>query len=474
MRLLSALLAVTMLSAGPARTSDTALTVGEVLDSSRDRAPQVLEALARQRAAQGRAVAAEGAFDTLFATEARGMAGGPYDGRFTEAKVSRPIADWGGNVYAGYRVSGGTFAPYQSNYATDELGEATVGAVFSLMRDRLIDDRRFNLVNSRLDVAIADLERTMVAIGVQRRAAGAYNQWVAAGLRLKVHRQLLAIAEKRQQALEQQVRSGSRAAILLKEGEQALLRRQAMVLRAEQDLANAATSLSLFLRRSDGAPLKPSSARLPDGLSLLPVSQGGEAPVNSRPDLRVIDLRLQQIARRLDLERNGMLPRLDVVVEASQGMGGVFPAGLVSRRPEVTVGLRFSVPLEQRTASGRLAATGAEIDAARRRRQALEEQIAADLDRLAIDVQTAAQVEVLAGEEAQRAEQVAAAERRRFEIGAADLIVVTLREESAADARVREVDAMLRRAEATAELAAAAMDLKALGLVDGAGAWASP
>jgi hypothetical protein len=51
-----------------------------------------------------------------------------------------------------------------------------------------------------------------------------------------------------------------------------------------------------------------------------------------------------------------------------------------------------------------------------------------------------------------------------MQLGTSDLLRVALREEAAADARVREVDAALRQALARAELAAATADLTLLGL----------
>jgi len=59
---------------------------------------------------------------------------------------------------------------------------------------------------------------------------------------------------------------------------------------------------------------------------------------------------------------------------------------------------------------------------------------------------------------------LAAAERRRFELGSSDFFLVNQREETATDARVRLVDAQARIAAARAELAAATADRAALGL----------
>ena len=453
-------------AAAPARGAEP-LTLSEVLASSRRHAPQVLEAVARTRSAQGRALTAEGAFDTIVSGEVRAKGGGPYDGRFIETGLSRPLTDWGGTLYSGYRVSGGDFAPYDGGYATDPLGEFKVGALFSLLRDRAIDERRFNRANAKLDVRVAELERLLVAVGVQRRALSVYNVWVAAGLRLNVYRDLLSLAQTRQAALQRQVDLGARPQILLTENEQAILRRQTLVTRGEQELANAATNLSFFLRDDEGRPIRPSADRLLGAFVGVSLDVSTAVLQSGRPDLGVLDARIAQAGRRLDLERNGLLPRLDLRVEASQDMGGDLPGMLSPRNTEVMVGLRFSVPLQQRAATGRIAAAEAEIEAVRRRRRTLEDQIGVDLQRFANDVRATAELQRLAEEERARASTMAQAERRRFESGASDFFLVNLREEAAADADVRRIDAAYRQIDARAELAAAAMDLPALGLDGG-------
>ncbi len=452
-----------VLAAAPARAAEP-LTLGEVLASSRQHAPQVMEAVARTRSAQGRALTAEGAFDTLVSGEVRAKGGGPYDGRLIETSLSRPIADWGGTLYTGYRLSGGAFPTYEGGLVTDPLGEIKVGALFSLLRDRAIDDRRFNRSNAKLDVRVAELERLLVSVSVQRRALSAYNVWVAAGLRLRVYRDLLSIAQTRQTALQRQVELGARPSILVTESEQAILRRQALVTRGEQDLANAATNLSFFLRDSEGRPVKPSAERLPEGFVAVDLDPSTETPKAGRPDLGLLDARIAQAGRRLELERNSRLPRLDLRLEASQDLGGDLPNMLAPRNTELTVGLRFSLPLQQRAATGRIATAEAEIEAVRRRRQALEDQINVDLQRFTNDVRATAELHRLADEERARAATMAAAERRRFEIGASDFFLVNVREETAADADVRRIEAAYRQIDARAELAAAAMDLPALGL----------
>ena len=82
-----------------AQPSTAPLTLDEVLRSSARAAPQIVEALAKVRAAEGRAITAAGAFDTVFEAEGRSRALGYYDGTVASAGVTRPLNDNGGYLY---------------------------------------------------------------------------------------------------------------------------------------------------------------------------------------------------------------------------------------------------------------------------------------------------------------------------------------------------------------------------------------
>ena len=118
------------------------LTLDEVLRSSAINAPQIVEALTRVRQAEGRSLAADGAFDTVFDVDAQSRVAGYYDGSYVDGRATRPLTGNGGQLYGGYRVSRGTFPIYEDKAYTDRLGEFRVGGLFSLLRDRAIDERR--------------------------------------------------------------------------------------------------------------------------------------------------------------------------------------------------------------------------------------------------------------------------------------------------------------------------------------------
>jgi outer membrane protein TolC len=441
------------------------LLLGEVLASAHFYAPQVMEALARLRGAEARLLSTEAAFDTVFSANAETRLSGHYDGRTVETRVTQPLEKWGGYAYGGYRASGGRFPIYEDQSYTNTLGELKAGAVFALMRDRTIDERRFARVLAATDVTLADADRVMVAIGVQARAIQAYNNWAFAGLRLRVYQDLLKLAQDRQVGFRRQVEQGARPSILLTENEQNMLRRQALVVQSEQGFNIAATALSLYLRGSDGTPLMVLPDRLPAAApSPLMRPAQPRTMVLQRPDLRALDIRLKQASQRLALDRNAFLPRLDLKVEASNDFGRIGFGGSSRTGLESKVGVTFTLPLQQSAARGRIAQTNAEIDAARARRQFLEDQIIADIDGLGIAVTNTTRLVGIAADEADRATTMAVAERRRFSLGASDFFLVNVREEAAADARVRTLDAVFRQAVAHADLAAATGDLEALGL----------
>jgi outer membrane protein TolC len=237
------------------------------------------------------------------------------------------------------------------------------------------------------------------------------------------------------------------------------------VVRAEQDLAVAANSLSLFLRDEQGKPVTVTPDRLPgDADALAALERVRAAGVSSRPDLAAILRRVDQSVARLALAENDLRARLDVRGEAGKDIGDEGLGGR-SRTPfEAIVGVRFSIPLENRAAKGRVAEARAEIDALQIRSRYLREQIAVEVEGIVIAITAAERLALAASEEQVLSDRLAAAERRRFELGSSDFFLVNQREETAADAAVRLIDARARIAAARAELAAATGDLASLRL----------
>ena len=78
---------------------DGALTAAEVLASSQQHFPLVLQPLAAQRAAAARTLQAEGAFDLVFSADGFSRVGGFYDGTAINGIAKQPLRPLGGALH---------------------------------------------------------------------------------------------------------------------------------------------------------------------------------------------------------------------------------------------------------------------------------------------------------------------------------------------------------------------------------------
>jgi outer membrane protein TolC len=441
------------------------LTLEEVLRSSARSAPDIIAALARNRQAEARALSAQGAFDTVFAVEGRSRIQGYYDGTEVAGKAEQPLTGNGGYVYGQYRVSRGDFPVYEDKAYTNRLGEVKVGALYSLLRDRLIDARRSEFRLAANDIDIARFEARATSIGVQARAIEAYQKWVAAGLKLKAYQALMTLAQDRTQGFKRQVQLGAKPEILLTDNEANLVKRQALVVEARQAFRAAAVKLSLYYRDAQGLPVVVDEGRLPGDMRGFGDMRVDPAfNLDGRPDFAILLEEIDKATVKLALARNDMKPRLDLTGDVAKDVG---PEGLggSSRTPlEMIVGVTFKIPLQNRKAKGKLAESQAKMDELTVKQRFLAEKIRAEVASIGIDVDAARQLVDTAERESDLAQRLATAERRRFDLGSSDFFLVNQREESATSAQVKLIEAHARIAAAKAELAAATADEDALGL----------
>jgi outer membrane protein TolC len=475
--ILCGLLALTVsFAAARAEEPVSSLQLQDVLDSARVHYPGIVQGLAARRVAAGRLTEAAGEFDLVFAAEGFSRLGGFYDGTAVEGTVRQPLRPLGGSLYAGYKLSDGTFPVYEDERFTNTGGAVKVGLLFSLLRDRNIDERRFRQADAYLEAREADFDLLLTRIGVQQRALEAYWRWVAAGRQLAVYRDLLRIALERRDGLTEQVARGARARIFLTENQQNITRRRIRVMMAERDLAMAANRLSLYYRDESGAPVVPSYAALPPSEANAP-SRGLPPPsgavsdaLNRRPELELLRLAIEREQRRIELRANDLRPRLDLNLELRQPLGSVAEGGPSRDTTDTVLGFTFSVPLQQRRAEGRLLQSRAEVDAMRAERRLVADRIELEVRNLLLDLEVSERLLSLAEQEVEQAELLRKAEVRRFESGASDFFLVNLREEAAADARIRYLDAELTARIARGSYDAATVNLSRLGLEGGASA----
>ena len=345
--------------------------------------------------------------------------------------------------------------------------------LFSLLRDRDIDKRRFGEVDAALALEQAELEVLLTKVGVQQQALAAYWRWVAAGQQLAVYDNLLSIARQREAGLEREVKNGRRAAIFITENRQNIMRRQTLATSARRDFQVAANQLAFYLRNDEGDPLEPAAARLPapEGLAALPpvpTLAALDVPelLARRPELLILQTGAERALQKIAVSENELKPRLDLNIELADGFGAIGEGGASRGSTDAVVGFTFSVPLERRQARGRITQAEARLESLRQEQRRIEDQVEIELRNILLELDTARELMALARQDMELSETMRQAEIRRFEQGASDFFLVNIREETAADARVRYYAAIRRARVAQANFDAATVNLASLGISD--------
>jgi len=461
----------TTLNSLGARAGSATLLPRDILSRSAARFPQILEALAIENAARGDVQSAEGGFDLVFNAEGYDRVSGFWTGSVLKAEARQNLRNYGAQVYGGYRLSDGTFPIYEDINFTNTLGEFKVGALFSLLRDRDIDPRRFRVADTQLAAQQARLDVLLTQVGVQQKALNAYWRWVAAGRELQVYRGLLKIADDREVGLEAQVAQGAKPQIAVTENMQNIIRRKVFVTQAERNFTIASHDLSFYFRDAADRLITPSLSQLPDEI-ILPTLRDTVSynaakisdALENRPELRSLKVAIERAENKIAISENNLKPKLDLNVEISRDFGNIAEGGISRDSTDTIIGFKFSVPLQRRDAKGRLSRANAELHAARLRERRMQDKIEVELSNILVDLTTTLELSTLAKDEVIQSNIMVEAERNKFRLGASDFFRVNLREERAADAQIRAIRAKLDGRIARTSYDAATISLDALGL----------
>ena len=427
------------------RARNDVLQLDEVIGATLEYHPALAAEKQERVGANAELLSSEGAFDPSLKGEALSYVTGGYSGNYGSAYVEQPLKFYGSKLIGGYRIGDGSFPVYDNWYETNSAGEAGFGVEVPLLRDGPIDRRRANINKAESGQMLADSLIEQRKIELARAAALTYWDWTAARNKVKVYGTLLKVAEERDRQISERVKRGDLPDFDRVDNQRAVLQRQAQLLSAERSVKASEYSLSLFYRGKNAQPKDiagfaaleriPLPLFAPAHISSDPITEATEA----RPEFKNIKAQNQQNDVELTLARNQILPRLDLRVFSYNDYGTGNPQ---LEEPEVKAGLRIEIPLATRTQRGK-------IDYYESRQKKLEFTETFLRERIRTDVQDAlnaleiakSRVEVV-GQEVRAADELAKGEAKRFELGDSNLIFVNLREQNAADAHVREIEAL--------------------------------
>ena len=448
------------LTAGPTQT----IALEQVIDSIYQSYPLLRSALAGRDIARGDNIAAEGEFDLKLKADSFNQPKGFYQTYRQGVGFEQPLYR-GGGIFGAYRLGQGNFEPWYGNRETNSGGEFQLGLSVPLWQNRNVDERRAQLWRASFGQSLVEPEIRALLLEFVREGSIAYWEWVAAGQNFRYAEQLLELAQDRDLQLREQVKQGDRAESDLTDNQRLIVSRKVKRLEALRKLQLTAAKLSLYLRLEDGSPFVP-------GPELLPLSFPEPTPVkpelldqdvafaqDRRPELLALQITLQQMDVDLQQATNLLRPTLDAQLLNSKDVGS--PTPKKDKTPyQLEAGLLFSVPLQRRKASGKITAVEGKIAQWQAKRQYTSDKIAVEVRAAVIALHTAFQAIEQAREAIRLNEEMQKFETIKLEKGDSDFLRLNLRETATFDARVVELEAILRYFEAQAEYRAAiAVDL---------------
>ncbi|MFO1472449.1 MAG: TolC family protein [Turneriella sp.] len=419
-----------------------ALTLSHVQQNLDQTFPVILLSMREIRKAEFDILSAQGAFD-LAIKGAASNTSGYYDNNRFEANLEKPTSIWGMSFFAGYRISQGDFPDYYGERRSNPAGEVRFGGRIPLWRDRVIDQGRLELQQSEINRKIADNILDGQKLAVYREAAVSYWNWLGSGKRRRIVQDLLTIAEARRDQLRKRVKLGDIPAIEEKENERAILARREQIAAAERVLQKSALYLSLYYRTPAGVMITPAETSMPAGFpeeSMIAPNvfeEDKKYALTERPEIKKLLSEIDMEANALRFHENQRGPQLDLILRGSRDIDN---SGTFKRNPwEGDFALVFNIPLQTRKQDGKIGGTETKIDILKQKLAFQRDKISIEAGDALIALENALKRLQIIKEEVLVAENLARAEKARFDLGDSTLLIVNLREQTAAEVALRQV-----------------------------------
>ena len=438
---------------------DEPLLLEDVISSVYASYPLLESSLYLRDVAFGNHLSAHGGFDLKLKSASENGPLGFYQTYRQSVGLVQPLYS-GSDVWGGYRIGRGEFQPWYLERQTNDGGEFKAGVTVPLLRNRTVDERRAELWRTDLGRELAEFDIQAQVIGFVQEASYAYWEWVAAGRAYGIAQRILDLATSRTDRIKRQVEADLIDPPELTDNQRLVADRLAKLADTRRKLEQKAAKLSLYLRDGQGNPVVPPAERLPTfpdprEVDASQLAVDVQTALANRPELQLLNTLRQQLEVDLAQATNELQPDVSAVVWGSQDVGAPTSPKRDKSRLELEAGLFVDVPVQRRKVRGKVIALQAKLQQVSQKRRLTA-------DKISVDVQTAYAALIAAVQQVRQtreavrlAEDLAQRERRNFEVGASDLLKVTLREQYAAESAVKEVDALLEYYQAQADYRAA-------------------
>ena len=419
------------------------LSQQQVLLSADKNYPKILSYYEKVNASESKALGSLGFFDVKLKQNYSDKSRGFYDGKLTDTSLEKELGFLGAKAYGGYRKSFGSFADYDGDSITNDGGEYRAGAKFSLLKDSMIDQNRLDVILSNLDVKESKIQLQFIKKTIERDATKSYWRWVAAVKIFEIYEDLYQLSLKRQMQLEERLKKGDVAQIIVAENKKNILRRKSVLEKARQECENGAIYLSLFWRSENGLPIIPKNSQVPKINFAVKKIDDKKSDIDlrsafeNRPELKILNIQKESNLSQLKYAQNLYKPKLDVDVGASKDLG----YGSASRvGTNNYVNLDFVIPLQQREARGKTAQYQSKLKSIKYETQLTEEQIKAELAQIKVQISSIVEIYHNLHQEVGLAELLENSEREKFKHGASNFFLVNIREQDTASSKVSLIE----------------------------------
>lgn len=436
-------LCILLLSANSNASEYRQLSLDKVLHSVSRCYPQIRIALLEITKAQGTHVSALGKFDPSLNASTRSQPAGGYINNYGDTQLNVPTFYNGIKLFAGYRNGQGNWPVYYQDYLTNSGGEYRAGLSLPLLRDRLIDKERTNLLTTAEWIRMKRNDAEAIKIKIYQETIKAYWQWFEAGLQLKTFRELLKLAKTRQHAIEQQASQGDLAMLAITENLQQIVQRELLLNQGQMIFEQAGINLSLYYRDQKGNPKIPLESCLPPYVvnQFRPITQN-ISDLQRHPALKKLRNYSKIIKIKRDLAQNQLLPNLDATAYTFKQNGSGGDPKLIPQA--AMIGVSFKFPLFQREAKGKLISAQSELHQIRIEHKFLYEQLKNELTNLFIGIKRIRQQVNLLKQEFKLVSKVQIGESKKFIEGDSTLFLVNQREQATTQVRLNWINAQMK------------------------------
>jgi outer membrane protein TolC len=419
----------------------------DVYNSALKHYPEILKFYEKISASQGDVQSSLGLFDIKLKGGYQDKTRGFYDGKISDISLEKQNAFLGSKFYGGYRKSYGNFADYDGNNLTNSQGEYRIGGSVSILRNRGIDNNRFDLILSELQLQENQNQLEKIQLEVKRDAIKSYYNWLIAGHIYKTYLELYELAKKRQQQLEIRHKKGDIAKIILTENERNILKRNSLMLEAKNDFINSSIAMSLYYRNPDSLPIIANENQLPnidflkEDFTKKNLDQDLQFALENRPELKILKIKISKEQTKLNLAKNLYQPKLDLSFEASKDLGN----GTKSRsQSNNQVKIDFELPIQQNVAKGKILESSSQINFLKIDENFYRDKISNEIKEINNSLQTMVIIFQNYFNEYKLSHILEIAEKERFKQGNSDFFLINLREQEVATAKINKLLAFLK------------------------------